>query len=43
MNRCLQIIDFKSLSGRINSVLLILDFIDRGEKHEHCTHKYVGI
>jgi len=43
MNRYLQIIDLKSLSGRINSVLLILDFIDRGEKHEHCTHKYVGI
>ena len=39
----LQIIDLKSLAGRINSVLLVLDFIDGGEKHEHCAHKYVGI
>ena len=43
MNRHLQIIDLKSLAGRINSVLLFLNFINKGEKHEYCAHKYVGI
>ena len=28
---------------KISSVEATKAFIDRGEKHEHCAHKYVGI